>query len=105
MSFILLNLYDPLFDAVEKTGGSKVVTLTIAQVPKHGHGVTLGGRSIAGDSPHNHHSDHEEFKMYASVAANNIDRTWPSGTYENGCSQAHNNLQPSITCYMYKRLS
>jgi len=48
MSFILLNLYDPLFNAVTnadgtpKTGGSKEVTLTAQQsgLVEHVHGIT-----------------------------------------------------------------
>lgn len=77
------------FDTVEETGGEKTHTLTIQEMPSHGHGIsTIGGTAL--DSGY----------TYSSRGAMN--RNFCD---KEGGGQAHNNLQPYITCYMYKRVS
>ena len=118
----MLDLNDPLFNAVEKTGGNKEEKLSISQMPIHDHD---GGY-------HNHESDTHRH-MQLTTASH------PSGTYKridysgegnaaeyehtfsswsgiyihwtgaiikpNGGGAAHPNIQPYIVCFMYKRLS
>lgn len=79
------------FNSVKKTGGSKTVTLNVNQIPSHSHSTptTLryditstwwiggtGGTTIAVDN---------------------------KATGSTGGGQAHNNLQPFITCYVWIR--
>lgn len=79
------------FSTVEKTGGEKEHTLTIDEMPKHSH------------APQNNSA------VMASSGSGDINQTSGSRTYEilqigsTGGSQPHNNLQPYITCYMWKR--
>lgn len=78
------------FDTVEETGGEKTHTLTIAEMPSHAHKVHAGwGAGSMGNN-------------YFRVDSNNPRSQWDD-TFPTGGDQAHNNLQPYITCYMYKR--
>lgn len=78
------------FNTVEKTGGEKTHTLTIAEMPSHNHTI-VPRANFNGNRPQGHSTAWEK----------------SSETYQNtsntGGGQAHNNLQPYITCYMYKR--
>jgi hypothetical protein len=81
------------FNAVEKTGGEKTHTLTITEMPGHTHGPGSGSYHVT----------------YAGSGGNGM--TWsagaslatPSTTGSTGGGGAHNNLQPYVTCYMWKR--
>lgn len=80
------------FNEVEKTGGEKEHTLTIDEIPSHRHayGDYYG---IAGGTKFN------------VVAYNNVTSYPEGGTIATGGDKAHNNLQPYITCYMWKRIA
>jgi hypothetical protein len=82
------------FNVVEKTGGSTTHTLTINEMPSHNHKANgWGGVSSNlgnGDSYRNAMKD---------VVSSDLTTT------NAGSSQAHNNLQPYITCYMFKRIT
>ena len=80
------------FNSVEKTGGEKTHTLTINEMPRHNHSIGGGW----GEGP----LDYGKFRVDLNSPAN----LW-SGTGYEGNGAAHNNLQPYITCYMYKRIS
>lgn len=83
-----VNTSDSSFSTVEKTGGAKTHTLTIDEMPAHTHKYT----HISPFGP--------------SSPANNSTSSTPydgSQTGSAGGSQPHNNLQPYITCYMWKR--
>ena len=82
------------FNVVEKTGGAKTHTLTIDEMPKHRHtqiSANSGSSGLTGTT-------------YSGLG-------WSTGNNEilgnamqnTGGSQPHNNLQPYITCYMFKR--
>lgn len=83
---------DEDFNTVEKTGGEKKHKLTIEEMPKHAHtskAASPGGPSGFGDG---------------FIALSNSYTQDPNfSTAVNGGDQLHNNLQPYITCYMWKR--
>lgn len=85
---------DTDFDIAENTGGEKEHTLTINEMPSHSHGISANG--------------HVSSQAYSSGEAR-----WPwtdqqeanRATWNAGGDQPHNNLQPYITCYMWKRIN
>lgn len=81
------------FNTVEKTGGEKTHTLTIDEIPSHNHAFIVPPRYgwEWGDGG-------AMFGQKNNTSANNTQLTGNTGG-----GQAHNNLQPYITCYMYKR--
>ena len=88
---------DTDFNAVEKTGGEKTHTLTVNEMPKHSHSLPT------------FYSNPEKENITFADSAFNADKA-SDGNVSNGGQvistgggQAHNNLQPYITCYMWKR--
>lgn len=103
------------FNTVEKSGGTKTHTLSINEIPSHSHGIT-------GNGAHKHtytgfiQCATSSSQTYTAIAHKRYDSdgtTTPasmnsSGGHShsisnNGGSGSHNNLQPYITCYMWKR--
>ncbi len=80
---------DTSFNTVEKTGGEKQHTLTINEMPAHSHtdAKPRGLQNTATGSA-----------QYGFI----MDGSYGSTGFTGG-SQSHNNLQPYITCYMWKR--
>lgn len=72
------------FDTVEETGGAKTHTLTEAEIPAHTH--TIG--HVAGDQ--------DGSGSNGSISGSGV-------TGSTGGGGAHNNLQPYIVVYMWKR--
>ena len=88
------------FDAVEKTGGANTHTLTAVEMPIHSHATTT---DTAAQALSTTTSGAEEF---GATGTNNYRRTASlsaNDTGNAGGGGAHNNLQPYITCYMFKR--
>ena len=92
-----VNTSDSNFNTVEKTGGSSSVKLTVNQMPSHSHTTGV-------------------FNSVSGIAENGLTDLWIVGGGETattygesipsrdvGGGQAHTNLQPYITCYMWKR--
>lgn len=78
---------DTDFDTAEETGGAKTHTLTVAELPSHRHSV--GSLTLATDS---------------GVAERKVGGAdGPDYTGYTGGGNAHNNLQPYIVVYMFKR--
>ena len=89
---------DADFDTAEETGGEKTHTLTTNEMPSHGHSVTWASNC----------SPWVQAGGYGQITATgtaNTNRANLGGITINnaGGSGAHNNLQPYITCYMWKR--
>lgn len=81
------------FNTVEKTGGEKTHILTIDEIPSHNHEL-YGWTYNAGP----------EVGTEAEISSRTARTTeYYSSTRNAGGGQAHNNLQPYITCYMWKR--
>lgn len=89
-----IDLTDADFDTAEKTGGAKEVTLTVAQMPKHTHNLKTGAKTNAWKEP-NYTIGYQYQEASAIVSSEGIENT--------GGDQPHNNLQPYIVCYMFKR--
>ena len=88
-----VNTSDSSFNTVEKTGGAKTHTLTVDQIPAHNHAIySQGGGVVTG-------------RGWVAVAIDGKDTSQVLGDacFNTGGGQAHNNLQPYITCYMWKR--
>ena len=80
---------DSDFNTVEKTGGEKEHTLTVDEMPSHKHDF---GQQFTATS---NLSGAYGYYMIAGTQTDVIKNT--------GGNQPHNNLQPYITCYMWKR--
>ena len=102
-----LNESETEFSTVNKIGGEKTHTLTINEMPSHNHdfrystdnavtfynaGVGKDG-TYTGDNFLGFSNSVSLFASYVVVLSNT------------GSSQPHNNLQPYITVYMWKRVS
>ena len=82
------------FDTAEETGGSKTHTLTESEIPSHRHQVgsqdsSAGNGGAAGNQ--------EFVRDFGSGIGN------PCNTSFTGGGSAHNNVQPYIVVYMWKR--
>lgn len=88
---------DADFNTVNKTGGDKTVTLTVDQMPSHRHGW-YGLNDGAGWTGH---AGTYPFRIYQDREYN-----WEGSEHcvkYAGGGQAHTNLQPYVTCYMWRR--
>ena len=126
-----IDINDTNFNTVEKTGGEATHTLTQAETPAHTH--TRGTMNITGkwyitsdinwNSPTDYsgsgaitalNSKRSQYGGHVNTATGvnelqkdgfelNAANGWTGATSSVGGSGAHNNLQPYITCYMWKR--
>lgn len=129
-----VNSSDTDFNTVEKTGGEKTHKLTTSEIPSHTHTMTHTHSdtfAIASAGAHSHRIGYDQDVsgggLYASVhrsGTSGADGTAPTNsagahthtlngavssysgsTGSSGTGGTHNNLQPYITCYMWKRIS
>ena len=91
---VSVNASDTKFNTVEKTGGAAAVSLTVGQLPAHNHSYTYDAANT--QMPVTPPASGSDIAIKSLKAA--------TGTTGNrGSGEAHNNLQPYITCYMWKR--
>lgn len=84
------------FNTVEKTGGEKEHTLTVYETPSHKHDI-YGGNTTTTNTLASSNSN-GWITLLGGTAYKN------DGTMTTvGNDEPHNNLQPYITCYMWKR--
>lgn len=84
---------DSDFETAEKTGGEKTHTLTDHEMPRHSHALEEQTGSTSGSN--------YVFRSNSIVGAQSTE--YAGFTETVGSGEAHNNLQPYITCYMWKR--
>lgn len=117
-----VNANDTNFATVEKTGGASTVTLITAQMPSHSHAKgtlatasagghthdlknqktswgTSGGNRVLIDAT----SGYTAVSNKTTTSAGAHTHTVSGSTAAAGSGSTHNNLQPYITCYMWKR--
>jgi len=82
---------DSDFDTAEETGGAKTHTLTIDEMPSHTHDITTNWTDVNG------------YTVIRTGDPQNDDITFQ--TEATGGGDPHNNLQPYITVYMWKRIA
>ena len=121
-----INSNDSDFDTVEETGGEKTHTLTTNEIPAHTHGSKslVGTWANWGEGSGQVSRTANGYKVTGIVSAvgDNNQYGWGTATGRDsdntslkidathehnsvGGSQAHNNLQPYITVYFWKRVS
>jgi hypothetical protein len=78
------------FDSVNETGGAKTHTLSVSEIPAHTHTYEWENSGGSGYSP---------------GAANGDSSLYSKTSGATGGGAAHNNLQPYIVVYMFRRTS
>ena len=86
---------DSDFNTANKTGGEKNHTLLTDEMPSHLHAKGTLATSSAGA--------HEHSVSGTAASAGNHSHTISGSTASAGSGNAHNNMPPYITCYMWKR--
>lgn len=84
---------DSDFNTVEKTGGEKEHTLTVVEMPSHTHAQYVTSDNQAGGG----------IRVDYTKDGTSLPYLQGIDTGSSGENQPHNNLQPYITCYMWKR--
>ena len=124
---VSVDTTDSNFNTVEKTGGAETVTLTTSQMPSHTHTIT---ESFSGSNQQGYvglvSGNSNDMNPSGPFDQVGVSRSgvWGSGSgnrnnslrfsyttsgtvtctaASTGSGSSHNNLQPYITCYMWKR--
>jgi len=83
-----LDSSDTSFDTVEETGGAKTHTLTVDEIPSHTHGFT---------------AMQDTNNSVNRTGGGDLGAPGSGTTTATGGGTAHNNLQPYVVVYMWKR--
>lgn len=93
-----VNTADTDFNTVEKTGGEKTHTLTIEEMPSHTHDIKMRrNEDYSKVFLSDYYGDPAGGTGFQMEIQMNMYVPYTGG------GQAHNNLQPYITCYIWKR--
>ena len=84
---------------IDQTGGEYNHVLSVQEMPSHNHTVTAITSLNSSSFTRNNGSSLGTVNYVRSGSSNS------STTSNSGSSAAHNNIQPYITCYMWKRIS
>lgn len=120
-----VNSSDTNFSTVEKTGGASTVTLTTSQMPSHTHTFTGSSATTGSNGAHTHTINFTKTEWSGSSSSRVVvdskdytalsnSKTASAGAHTHtvtakgtnastGGGGSHTNLQPYITCYMWKR--
>lgn len=87
-----------------KIGGEKKHKLTVAEMPSHDHPIT---GDVTSNSPLYMQNIASSFYSNGSPTLGGTSNTWQwsKSIVAQGGDQAHNNMQPYITVYMWRRIS
>lgn len=101
-----VNSSETEFNTVEKTGGEKTHTLTTNEMPAHNHPYQYTVTGSGGGVNNIYGFGYIASANGTLITTDGVPPTTGElrfGTKNRGGDQAHNNLQPYITCYMWKR--
>jgi hypothetical protein len=105
-----LDAGDPDFDAAEKTGGAKTHQLSVNELPAHNHTVTDPGHTHLTQRYPTATGASTGFTIDTSMSGTLADNTLPTKSATTGLTvnnagggAAHNNVQPFVVCYFWKR--
>ena len=98
---------DADFEESEIEGGEKEHTLAVTEMPRHNHTLSFTANSTGVGTSRTYGTVYSTQNQ--SIIRNNTIPTTGELAYWGidyaGSGQSHNNLQPYITCYMYKRIA
>lgn len=103
-----INTGDSNFNTVEKTGGASTHTLDTSQIPSHSHGQKINYSSTAASSwliGAGQNTTTLGYSLSTDAVTSGSSRRDGLYTNDAGGNAAHNNLQPYIVCYMWKRIA
>ena len=107
-----VNTSDTNFNTVEKTGGEATVELLEKNIPNHSHYTVANGAGTASITNGGYLGTTNLVKCASLGCKPTLASTSGFGGENTGTpaapvytTAAHNNLQPYITCYMWKRVS
>ena len=100
-----MNSDDSNFNTIGQTGGEKTHTLTTSELPAHGHGMAHT-HSYTGPNTGSWKVGTGKAHTWCTSAGGKTSGGASKSTTDNaGGGSAHNNLQPYIVVYMWKRVS
>ena len=100
-----LDTSDSYFNTIGQTGGKKTHTLTPNEIPAHGHGMAHT-HSYTGPNTGSWKVGSGKAHTWCTSAGGKTSGGASKTTTDNaGGGSAHNNLQPYIVVYMWKRVS
>tara|TARA_B100000212_G_scaffold77193_1_gene54713 strand:+ start:60 stop:1517 length:1458 start_codon:yes stop_codon:yes gene_type:complete len=101
---------DTEFDTLGETGGAKTHTLTEAQLPAHRHFLfrnvsvpNIGDTTSSLSAAHHYDNGSESYRIRKSSSTNAFLEPDITLSGQTGSGSAHNNLQPYIVVYMWRR--